>query len=40
MIEWTWIEVDRLEKQEKWNEAKVYLLKSWRQNQTDLKTVI
>lgn len=40
MIDWTWTEVDRLEKQEKWNEAKVYLLKSWRQHPDDLKTVI
>ena len=40
MIDWTWTEVDRLENQEKWNEAKAYLLNSWRQNPTDLKTVI
>ena len=40
MIDWTWVEVDRLEYQEKWNEAKVYLLNSWRQNPTDLKTTV
>ncbi|WP_214772211.1 hypothetical protein [Exiguobacterium sp. s39] len=40
MIDWTWAEVDRLEKQKKWNEAKVYLLKSWRQHPEDIKTVI
>ncbi|OIN67358.1 hypothetical protein BLD48_06965 [Exiguobacterium sp. KRL4] len=40
MIDWTWTEVDKLEKQEKWNEAKAYLLNSWRQNPADLKTVI
>lgn len=40
MIDWTWTEVDKLEKQEKWNEAKAYLLNSWRQNPPDLKTVI
>jgi len=40
MIDWTWTEVDRLEKQEKWNEAKLYLLNSWRQHPEDLKTVI
>ena len=38
MIDWTWAEVDRLEHQEKWNEAKEYLLKAWQQNPTDLKT--
>jgi len=40
MIDWTWTEVDQLEKLEKWNEAKRYLLNSWRQHPEDLKTVI
>lgn len=40
MIDWTWAEVDRLEHQEKWNEAKEYLLKAWQQNPTDLKTTV
>lgn len=40
MIDWTWTEVDKLEKQEKWNEAKAYLLKAWQQNPTDLKTTV
>lgn len=40
MIDWTWAEVDRLEHQEKWNEAKAYLLKAWQQNPTDLKTTV
>lgn len=40
MIDWTWTEVDRLEKLGKWNEAKLYLLNSWRQHPEDIKTVI
>lgn len=40
MIDWTWAEVDRLENQAKWNEAKEYLLKAWQQNPTDLKTTV
>ena len=40
MIDWTWAEDDRLEHQEKWNEAKEYLLKAWQQNPTDLKTTV
>lgn len=40
MIEWRWIEVDTLESQEKWNEAKSLLIKSWRQNPQDLKVAI
>ncbi len=40
MIDWTWPEVDRLEHQENWNEAKKYLLKAWQQNPTDLKMTV
>lgn len=40
MIDWKWTEVDILESKEKWNEAKSYLIKYWRQNPKDLKTVI
>ncbi|MGE7118883.1 hypothetical protein ACQKIC_01525 [Peribacillus sp. NPDC046944] len=40
MIDWQWVEVDTLERQEKWNEAKSLLIKSWRQNPQDLKVAI
>ncbi|MFJ7829488.1 hypothetical protein ACIQXU_04650 [Peribacillus sp. NPDC097284] len=40
MIDWRWVEVDTLESQEKWNEAKSLLIKSWRQNPQDLKVAI
>ncbi|WP_026829316.1 hypothetical protein [Exiguobacterium artemiae] len=40
MIDWIWPEVDRLEHQENWNEAKEYLLKAWQQNPMDLKKTV
>ena len=40
MIDWRWTEVDTLESQERWNEAKSLLIKSWRQNPNDLKVII
>ncbi|MEH7086772.1 hypothetical protein V7139_29260 [Neobacillus drentensis] len=40
MIDWEWTEVDILESQGKWNEAKAILIKSWNQNRGELKTVI
>jgi hypothetical protein len=39
MMDWRWTEVDSLESQGKWNEAKSLLIKSWNQNPSDLKTV-
>jgi hypothetical protein len=39
-MDWRWSEVDALEKQEKWNEAKSLLTKEWQQNPTDLKRTI
>lgn len=29
MIDWQWTEVDELESQEKWNEAKEFLVRHW-----------
>lgn len=40
MIDWAWPEVDRLEHQKNWNEAKEYLVKAWQQNPTDLKMTV
>lgn len=40
MINWKWAEVDALESQGKWNEAKTILVKQWNQNRNDIKTVI
>ncbi|MEE6452637.1 hypothetical protein RAH41_18900 [Gottfriedia acidiceleris] len=40
MINWKWAEVDALESQGKWNEAKTILVKHWNQNRNDIKTVI
>lgn len=40
MIDWRWQEVDTLESQERWNEAKSLLIKHWRQNPNDLKVII
>ena len=40
MIDWRWMEVDTLEKQERWNEAKLLLIKHWRQNPNDIKVTI
>lgn len=40
MINWKWAEVDVLESQGKWNEAKTILVKHWNQNRNDIKTVI
>jgi len=40
MIDWRWTEVDTLESQERWDEAKSLLLKYWRETPTDLKVSI
>lgn len=40
MIDWRWQEVDTLESQERWNEAKSLLINHWRQNPNDLKVII
>lgn len=40
MINWQWPEVDKLESEERWNESKSLLLKSWRQNPNDIKKLI
>ncbi|KOF08700.1 hypothetical protein AC739_18860 [Planococcus glaciei] len=40
MMDWQWPEVDALESQEKWNEAKSFLLKNWQQDPTDVKVTI
>lgn len=40
MMDWKWPEVDALESQEKWNEAKTLLIKNWRQNPSDVKVAI
>lgn len=40
MIDWRWIEIDALKSQEKWNEAKEYLIKSWRQDPQEVKGAI
>lgn len=40
MIDWKWTEVDELESQEKWNEVKLLLIETWRQNPDDLKVLI
>lgn len=40
MINWEWIEVDKYEREEKWEEAKLLLIKSWRQNPHDIKAAI
>lgn len=40
MIDWQWVEVDTLEKQERWTEAKSFLIKSWRENPQELKGTI
>ncbi|XQY91641.1 hypothetical protein ACNRWW_19460 [Metabacillus sp. HB246100] len=40
MINWRWTEVDTLENQERWNEAKLLLIQIWRQNPNDLKAII
>lgn len=39
MMDWRWTEVDTLESEGKWNEAKSLLIKNWNQNPSDLKTV-
>lgn len=39
-MDWQWPEVDALESQEKWNEAKSFLLKNWQQDPTDVKVTI
>jgi hypothetical protein len=36
VIDWRWSEVDTLESQERWNEAKSLIIKNWRQNPNDL----
>lgn len=40
MIDWRWPEVDILEEQQRWNEAKALLIKNWRKNPNDLKASI
>lgn len=40
MINWQWPEVDKLESEERWNEAKSLLIESWRQNPNDVKILI
>ncbi|MED4784686.1 hypothetical protein [Brevibacillus choshinensis] len=40
MINWCWEDVDLLESQGKWNEAKETLIKHWNMNRTDLKILI
>ena len=40
MIDWQWTEVDALESQEKWNEARSLLIKNWQENPQDLKVNI
>ena len=40
MIDWQWTEVDALESQERWNEAKSFLIKNWQQDPTDVKVTI
>ena len=40
MIDWRWAEVDSLEKQERWNDAKSLLINTWKQNPHDLKVTI
>ncbi|MFK8795852.1 hypothetical protein [Planococcus plakortidis] len=40
MMDWQWVEVDALESQEKWDEAKSLLIKSWQENPNDLKVNI
>lgn len=37
---WQWPQVDALESQEKWNEAKSFLIKNWQQDPTDVKVTI
>lgn len=40
LIDWRWKEVDTLESQGKWNEAKKLLINHWSLNRSNLKTVI
>ena len=40
MINWRWSEVDILESQERWNEAKLLLEKKWNEDPVDVKIVI
>jgi len=40
VIDWRWAEVDTLESQGEWNEARSLLINNWNQNPSDLKTVI
>ncbi|MGM0919948.1 MAG: hypothetical protein ACQEWW_01790 [Bacillota bacterium] len=40
MIDWRWPEVDELESQCRWNEAKSLLIENWTQNPKDLKSLI
>lgn len=40
MMDWRWPEVDALESQGKWNEAKSLLLENWKEKPDDLKTSI
>ncbi|MFK4254612.1 hypothetical protein [Streptomyces angustmyceticus] len=40
VINWEWLEVDILEREEKWEEAKLLLIKSWRQNPQDIIVAI
>lgn len=40
MIDWQWEEVDTLESQGRWNEAKLLLINSWRENPNNLKYLI
>ncbi len=40
MIDWRWPEVDALEGQQRWNEAKSLLIENWRKNPNNLKASI
>ncbi len=40
MIDWRWNEVDIVESQERWYEAKSFLTKKWKQNPENLKILI
>lgn len=39
MMDWSWPELDFLEREERWNEAKAFLLEEFQQNPRDLKTI-
>ena len=40
MINWRWNEVDILESQERWNEAKLIMIKKWNENPVNVKAAI